>query len=85
MSEKTPNTLRWSDFGLISLAIMAFALCGLITALVNLLGLANNSFGMIPRVEDLRGLMTSTLLLTILGMTPVAMRSLSIISQNRNQ
>lgn len=75
-SSSSSSSLQWSDFGLISIGFLVFALCGLITVVVNLLGWAHNQFGMLPRVDDIRGLMTSVLLLTVAGMTGPAFRTL---------
>lgn len=74
-SSSSSSSLQWSDFGLVSIGFLVFALCGLITVVINLAGWAHNQFGMIPRVDDLRGLMTSVLLLTVAGMTAPAIRT----------
>lgn len=81
-STSSSSTLQWSDFGLVSIGFLVFAMCGLITVIANLLGFAHNNFGMVQRIEDLRGLMTSVLLLTVAGTTVPAFKSL--LRSNRN-
>jgi hypothetical protein len=56
--------------------LISFAACGWLILVANLFPLARSTNGIFPVVDDLTGLVLSTLLLLILAMTPVAFRQM---------
>lgn len=58
------------------LYLLVFALCGWLVLIANLFGIAGASGWIFPSVTDLAGLAASTVLLALLGLTPLALRQL---------
>lgn len=62
--------------GLPSSFLIAFAVCGWLILLGNLFPIARATTGIFPVVDDLAGLIMSTLIFLILGLTPAMIRSM---------
>ena len=54
---------------------LLLAACGFLIVVANLLGLPQSTRMLFPAVRDLPALMSSTLLLTVLGLTPYVIKS----------
>jgi hypothetical protein len=55
---------------------MVFSVCGWFVLVANLFGFAGRSGWIFPAVADVPGLAASTLLLAVLGLTPLALRQI---------
>lgn len=56
------------------LYLLVFAACGWLVLIANLFGVAGRSGWIFPEVGDIAGLAGSTVLLLLLGLTPLAIR-----------
>lgn len=63
-----------SYFGLTTRFILTLAACGWLIVVANLFRIAERSRWVFPFVEDLPGLMTTTLMLIVVGLSPLAIR-----------
>lgn len=64
----------FSNLGPVSIYLLISAACGWVILIGNLFPLAVRTNGIVPAVQDLTGLILSSLLLLILALTPVAIR-----------
>lgn len=64
----------WTRLGAPGLYLLVFALCGWLILIANLFGVAGRSGWIFPKVDDIAGLASSTILLLFLGLTPFALR-----------
>lgn len=56
--------------------LLVLAACGWLILIANMFGLAGISGWIFPVVDDIPGLAASTLLIALIGLTPVALRQL---------
>lgn len=75
-SSRRAKSLRFADIGFVSLFFFLCSLSGFLTVVGNLTGVALRFQHIVPVVENLQGLMTTTLLLFFLGMVPLVPRLL---------
>ncbi len=68
------RSLGFKDIGFIALFLLVLALSGFLTVLGNLTGVADATYHIIPPVDNLQGLMSTTLILTGLGCIPILFR-----------
>ena len=54
--------------------LLVFAFCGWLVLIANMFGIAGKSGWIFPAIEDISGLAGSTVLLALLGLTPLAIR-----------
>jgi hypothetical protein len=58
------------------LYLLVFAACGWLILIANMFGVAGRAGWIVPVVDDIPGLAASTMLLAVLGLTPLALSQL---------
>jgi hypothetical protein len=58
------------------LYLIVFAACGWLILIANMFGVAGRAGWIVPVVDDIPGLAASTVVLAVLGLTPMALRQL---------
>ncbi|NDV63312.1 hypothetical protein G0Q06_12675 [Puniceicoccales bacterium CK1056] len=71
---KARGYLTQSALTIPGLYLLVFGLCGWLVLIANLFGIAGRSGWIFPAVEDIAGLGGSTVLLLLIGLTPLAIR-----------
>ena len=56
--------------------LLVFAFCGWLILMANMFGIAGPSGWVFPVVNDIAGMAASTVLMLVLGLTPLALRQL---------
>jgi uncharacterized membrane protein len=76
MSTTSRKPWNYAGLGLISWSVLSLAGYGLVTAIVNLVGLAPRLAGIFTMVDDIAGMMLSVGLLTAIALLPWLLKPL---------